>query len=111
MTTSRSTSAAQNAPQASVFSGCLITTLVLLCAILGVYNLVSGSLIAYVFSSANMLSPFHLGIILVIACQCFIYFFLVFRIKRQPWLITLALLVVVWLVLPLSLRFMINSST
>jgi signal peptidase I len=111
MTTSRSTSAAQNAPQSSVFSGCLVNALVLLSAALGVYNLVSGSLIAYVFSSADMLSPFHLGIILVIACQCFIYFFLVFRIKRQHWLITLALLVVVWLVLPLSLRFMINSST
>ena len=110
MTTSPS-SAPQNAPQSSWFAGCLVTALVGLCAILGVYSLVSGSLIAYVFSSANMLSPFHLGIILIIACQCFLYFLLVFRIKRQHWLITLALFVVVWLVLPLSLRFMINIST
>ena len=111
MTPSPSTSAPQNAPQSSWFAGCLVTALVVLCAILGVYSLVSGSLIVYVFTSANMLSPFHLGIILIIACQCFLYFLLVFRLKRQHWLFTLALLVVVWFVLPLSLRFMINIST
>jgi len=89
----------------------MVTALVILFAILGIYDLVFGSIIAYVFSSAHMLSLVNIAIVLIIACDCFIYFFLVFRIKRQHWFISLALLAVVWLVLPLSLRLLINIST
>lgn len=111
MTTSNSTSIAQNPPKSYWFSGCLVTAVTLLFAILGMYELVFGSIIAYVFSSAAMLSPLNLGIVLIIVCECFIYFFLVFRIKRQHWLISLVLVAAVWLILPLSLRTMINIST
>ena len=111
MTTSSSPSVVQNPPKSSWFSGCVITALVILFAILGIYDLVFGSIIIYVFSSAQMFSPASIAIILIIACDCFIYFFLVFRIKRQHWLISLALLVVVWLILPLPLRLLINTST
>ena len=111
MTTSGSTSVVQNLPKSSPLSGCLVTGLVILFAILGVYELVWGSIIAYVFSSAQILSLFNIGIVLIIVCECLIYFLLAFRIKRQHWLISLALLAVVWLVLPLSLRLMINIST
>ena len=89
----------------------MVTTLVILFAILGIYDLVFGSIIIYVFSSAGMFSPVSIAITLIIACDCFIYFFLVFRIKRQHWLISLALLAVVWLVLPLPLRSLINIAT
>lgn len=111
MTTSSSTSAIQNHPKASWLSGCLVTALIVLFAVLAVYELVWGSIIAYVFASAQILSLFNFGIVLLIACQCFIYFFLVFRIKRQHWLFSLALVVLVWLVLPLSIRVMLNIST
>ena len=111
MTTSSSTSVAQNPPKSSLLTGCAVTALVILFAILGVYDLVFGSIIAYVFSSAHMLSPINIGIVLTIAFDCFIYFFLVFRIKQQHWLISLALFAVVWLVLPVSLRLLINIST
>jgi signal peptidase I len=80
-------------------------------AILAVYQLAWGSIIAYVFSTAHILSLFNLGIVLLIACQFFIYCFLVLRIKKQGWLFSLALLGVVWLVLPLSIRVMLNIST
>src|SRR6185503_11441812 len=111
MTTSSSTPLVQNPPKLSWFSSCIVTALIVLFAILGVYNLVFGSVIAYVFSSAHMLSPFNIGIVLIIVGTCLIYFYLVFHIKRQHWLISLALLAVAWLVLPLALRLMINLST
>jgi signal peptidase I len=111
MTTPSSSSVVQNPAKSSWFTGCMVTALVILFAILGIYDLVVDSIIAYVFSSAHMLSLVNIAIVLIIACDCFIYFFLVFRIKRQHWFISLALLAVVWLVLPLSLRFLINIST
>jgi signal peptidase I len=111
MATSSSTSANQNPPRASWLSGCLVTALIVLFAILAVYELVWGSVIAYVFASAQILSLFNLGIVLLIAYQCFIYFSLVFRIKKQHWLFSLALVGLVWLVLPLSIRVMLNIST
>ncbi len=111
MTLPGSPPVAQNPPKSSWFSGCIVTALVILFAILGIYDLVFGSIIAYIFSSAHMLSLVNIAIVLIIACDCFIYLFLVFRIKRQRWLISLALLAVVWLVLPLPLRLLINIST
>jgi signal peptidase I len=111
MTTSSSASVVQNPSKASWLSGCLVTTLIVLFAILAVYEFVWGSVIAYVFSAARILSLFNLGIVLLIACRCFIYFFLVFRIKKQHWLFSLVLLGLVWLVLPLSIRVMLNIST
>ena len=111
MTTSNSAPVVQNPPKASLLSGCLVTALIVLFAILAVYELVWGSVIAYVFSATQILSPFNLGIVLLIACQCLIYFFLVFRIKKQHWLFSLVLLSLVWLVLPLSIRVMLNIST
>lgn len=89
----------------------MVSALVILFAILGVYDLVYGSVIAYVFASAHMLSLFNLAIVLIIACNCLIYLFLVFRIKRQHWLFSVALLAIVWLVLPLPLYLMLNIST
>ena len=111
MTISSSSPVAQNPPKSSWFAGCAVTALVILFAILGIYELVFGSIIAYVFSSARMLSLVNIGIVLIIAFDCFIYFLLAFRIKRQRWFISLALLAVVWLVLPVSLRLLINIST
>jgi len=111
MTTSSSASIAQNPSKPSWLSGCLVTALVILFTILGFYELAWGSIITYVFSSAHMLSLFNLGIVFIIVCQCFIYFLLVFRLKRQHWLLSLGLVAVVWFVLPIALRFMINTST
>ena len=111
MTTSSSSSVSQNLPKSSWVTGCAVTALVILFAILGIFDFVYGSIFAYVFSSAHILSPINIAIVFIIACDCFIYFFLVFRIKRQHWLISLALLAVVWLVLPVSLRLLINIST
>jgi len=111
MTISSSTTDIQNPPKSSWFSGCAITALVVLFAILGIYNLVYGSIITYVFSSARMLSPTSIAIVSIIVFNCLIYFFLVLRIKRQHWLISLALLAVVWLVFPALLNLLINTST
>jgi len=111
MTISSSPPVVQNPPKSSWISGCIVTALIILFAILGIYNLVFGSVIAYVFASAHMLSPANIAIVFIIACNCLIYFFLVFRIKRQHWLISLAVLVMIWLVLPLPLNLLINSST
>jgi len=58
-----------------------------------------------------MLSLANIVTILIIACDCMIYFILAFRIKRQRWFISLALLVVVWLIFPVLLRFSIYIST
>jgi len=111
MTTPASASIAQNPPNSSRVTGCIITALTSLFAIFGVYKLVSGFVVAYVFSSARMLSLVNVAIILIIACECFIYFLLVFRLKRQHWLISLASLAVVWFVLPLALLLLLNIST
>ena len=101
----------QNPPKSSSFSGCILTALVVLFALLGIYRLLWGFIIAYVFSSANILSLFNIGIVFIIICQCVIYFFLAFRIKRQHWHLSVVLLAVVWLVLPLLLYLGINIST
>ena len=111
MTTPASASIAQNPPKSSWVSGCIVTALMILFTIFGIYELISGSVVAYVFSSAHMFSLVNIAIVLIIACDCLIYFLLVFRIKRQHWLISLALLAVVWLALPLALRLLINIST
>ena len=89
----------------------MVIALVLLFTILGIYELVWGSILAYVFSSAHMLSPINIGIVLIIVCECLIYLFLAFRIRRQHWLFSLGLVAVVWLILPLSLYLMMNIST
>src|SRR5512138_3119553 len=111
MTASTPSPIVQNPPKSSSFASCLLTILVVLLALLGIYRLTWGFTIAYIFSSANMLSLFNTGIVLILLCQCFIYFFLAFRIKRQHWLFSVALLAVVWFVLPLLLSLMINIST
>jgi len=111
MTTSSSSPVVQNHPKSSWFTGCVVTTLVILFVILGIFDFVSGSIFAYVFSAAHILSPINIAIVFIIACNCFIYFFLVFRIKRQRWFISVALLALVWFILPLSLRILLNIST
>ena len=111
MTASSSTPVVQNPPRSAWFSGCMVTALIVLFAILGVYELVWGSIIAYIFSSAHMLSLINIGVVSIIACTCLIYFLLAFRIKRQRWLFSVALLAVVWLVLPQSFRVLMNIST
>ena len=111
MTTSTPALVMQNPSKSSWFSGCVIITLTILFTILGIYNLVSGSIIAYMFFSAGMFSLASIAIVLIIAIEFFIYLFLVFRIKRQHWLISLALVLLVWLVLPLPLYLLINIST
>jgi signal peptidase I len=111
MTTSTPAPAIQNPQKASWFSGCVVTALVILFVILGVYNFVSGSIIAYVFTSAGLLSFASIAVVFIIFCECIIYFFLVFRIKKQHWLISLALVALVWLILPLPLNLLINVST
>ncbi|HSB66763.1 MAG TPA: S26 family signal peptidase, partial [Anaerolineales bacterium] len=112
MTTPSSPPAPQNTLKLSGFSSCVVTVLAIFLAVLGVYDLVFGSIIAYVFSSAHMLSPATIAIVLVMACDCLIYFFLAFRLKRQHWLISLALLAVVWFVLPFfPLNSLINTTT
>jgi len=111
MTTSGSASVDQNPSKPSWLSGCLVTALLVLFALLGIYELVWSAFIAYVFASAHMLSLLNIGTIFIAFGQCFIYFFLVFRIKRQHWLVSIVLVAVAWLVLPVALRFMINIST
>ena len=58
-----------------------------------------------------MFSPVNIAIVLIIAVECFIYFFLVFRVKRQHWLISLAVVALVWVILPLLLNLLLNIST
>jgi signal peptidase I len=111
MTTSTPSPIVQSPPKASWLSGCLLTALIILFAILGIYELVWGSILAYVFSSAGILSLLNIGIVFIVLCQSFIYFFLAVRIKRQHWLFSLAVVAVVWFILPLVLSLMINSST
>lgn len=111
MTTSTSFPIVQGPPKASSFSSCAITGLALLFVILGIYRLVWGSIIAYVFSSAGILSLFNIGIVLLVIFQSFIYFFLAVRIKRQHWLLSLVFVAVGWLILPVTVNSMINVST
>lgn len=111
MTISTSSTTTPNSTKQSGVIGCLLTILAIVFAILGIYDLVFGSIFAYIFSSARMLSPATIAIVVISAIDCFIYFFLAVRIKRQHWLISLVMLAVIWLALPLPLRFLINTAT
>lgn len=111
MTISSSPPDSQNAKKTPGFSGCVVTVLAIIFALLGIYDLLFGSIIAYVFSSAQMWSFTSIVMVLIIACDCFIYFFLAFRIKRQKWFISLAMLALVWLILPFPLRTLINTAS
>ena len=95
----------------SWFSNCVVTMFAIVFAILGVFELVYGSIAIYIFSSVRMHLLASIAALLVIACECFIYFVLAFRIKCQHWLISLALLAMVWLVLPMLWGFLINMTT
>ena len=86
-------------PRPAWLSGC-ITIFAILFAIVGIWNLVFGSLIAYIFFSARMLSTANIVLLLIIAGDCLIYFILAFRLKRQYWLLSLILLAVVWFMRP-----------
>lgn len=111
MTISNPPVAVQNSNKAIWLSGCLLTLLAVFFGLLGVYDLIYGSLITYIFFSARMLSLTTIAIILLIACDCMIYFVLAFRIKRQRWYVSVALLAVAWLVLSLPLAYLINTAT
>ena len=111
MTTSTPAPVMQNPQKSSWFTGCVVTALAILFAILGIYNFVSGSIIAYVFTSAGLLSFTSITVVFIVFVECIIYFFLVFRIKKQHWLVSLALVALVWLILPLPLNLLINAST
>jgi len=111
MTTSNSSITATNSNKTNQFSGCILTLLAVLLGGLGVYNLIYGLVIAYVFFAARILSLANIATILIIAFDCIIYFFLAFRIKRQRWFISAVLLVTVWLILPMALYFSINVAT
>jgi len=91
-------------------SGC-ITIFAMFFGIMGILNMVSGLVITYFLFIVSMFSPANLTVVFIITCACLIYFILAFRIKRQHWLISLALLAVVWLVLPLPLTVLINTTT
>jgi signal peptidase I len=91
-------------------SGCL-TALAILFLIPATLNLVTGSILAYIFLSAGIISPAAIALLLIIALSCIIYFILAFRLKRQHWLISVALLALAWLVLPLPLPTLINTAT
>jgi len=111
MTTTSPTPIVQNQPKSSWFSGCIVTTLAIVFAVLGFYYLISASIVTYFFTSAQMFSIITIAIVLIIACVSFIYFFLAFRIKRQHWLISLALVALVLFVLPELAFSLINTVT
>jgi signal peptidase I len=111
MTTSTPVPISHPPHKSSWLSGCIITVLIALFSILGIYNFVYGSIIIYVFTSAGMFSLVNLVIAFIIFCVCVIYFLLVFRIKRQHWFISLAMVALVWVILPLSLYLLLNIST
>lgn len=92
------------------FAGCL-TLLAILLVIPGTWNLITGSILGYIFFSVGMLSPATISLLLIIAGSCILYFILAFRLKRQHWLTSLASLALVWLVLPLPLPLLINAAT
>jgi len=110
MTVQNSPATAPKSTRPAWLSGC-ITIFAILFAILGIWDLAYGSIIAYVFAAARILSPAKVAVLLIIVGDCLIYFFLAARIKQQPWFISAALLLVVWLVLPISLRVLLNSTT
>src|SRR5688500_20321759 len=110
MTTSTSSSIVQNPPKAYSFSGCLLTALVILFALLGIYRLIWGFIVAYVITSAAILSLFNIGIVFMLICQGFLYFLLVFRRQPLHWLLSVAFLAPVWLILPIPITFMISVS-
>lgn len=91
-------------------SGC-ISIFAVLFGILGIWNTILGLPIVFIFFSIPMLSPANIALVLVIASYCLIYFLLAFRVKRQRWFISLVLLAVVWLILPIAFRFLINTTT
>jgi len=91
-------------------SGC-ITIIAVLFVLFGVWDLFYGAVFAYVFSSAHMLSPAKIAWLLIILSDCLIYFFLAARLNRQPWFVSVGLLVLVWLMLPFALRLVINTTT
>lgn len=111
MTKSYPPATIQNSNKSNWLSGCILTLLAVLFGVLGVFDLIYGPMLAYIFFSGRMLSPASIAIILIIICDCIIYFVLAFRIKRQHWLVSLALLIIVWLVLPLPLRLLMNTTT
>jgi len=111
MTISNPPIVAPNSTKPGMFPGCIITIFAFLFGILGILDLIYSSVIAYVFFSVRILSLASMAVILIIASDCIIYLFLAFRIKRQRWFISLAFLAIVWLILPLLLRFSINIST
>lgn len=111
MTASNSSTIAPDPAGKFGFLGCIVAILAIVFTILGIYHLVVGSVLTYVFYSARMFSPATIAIVAIIAFDCFIYFLLAFRVKRQHWLISLGLLSVVWLVLSLPLRLLINTAT
>lgn len=111
MTMSTSSSITPNSTKQSSVIGCFLAILTFVFLILGIYDLIFGFLFAFVFSSARMFSLATIAIVAIIACDCFIYFFLVLRIKRQHWLISVVMLAAIWLVLPLPLRFLLNTAT
>ena len=111
MTSSNPPAIAPNSTKPNWFFGCILTIFAVLFGVLGVLDLIYGPIIAYVFLTVRMLSPANIATILIIACDCIIYFILAFRIKRQRWFVSLALLAVVWFILPLLLRFSINIAT
>jgi len=111
MTAPISSTSVPEAPKQSSSRGCVLTIVTILFSILGIYDLVVGSIFTYMFSSARMFSLARIAIVLIIAFDCLIYFLLTFRVKRQHWLISLGLLAMVWLILPRLLYLAINIST
>jgi signal peptidase I len=77
----------------------------------GVWDLFYGAVFTYIFSSAHMLSPGKIAWLLIIFGDCLIYFFLAARLSRQRWFVSVILLVLVWLILPITLRVLINTTT
>lgn len=110
MTVQNSPVIAPKSTRPAWLSGC-ITLFAILFVILGIWDLAYGSIIAYVFAAARILSPAKIAVLLIIVADCLIYFFLAARIKQQPWFISVALLVVVWLVLPITLSVLLNTTT
>ena len=110
MTASNSLPIESKSTRPAWLSGCL-TVLAILFLIPATLNLVTGSILAYIFLSAGIISPPAITFLLIIALGCIIYFLLAFRLKRQHWLISVALLALVWLVLPLPLPSLINTAT
>ena len=91
-------------------NGCLMLFAVLF-VLLGIWDLFYGAVFTYIFASARILSPAKLVWLLIILGDCLIYFFLAARLSRQPWLVSVGLLVLVWLILPFALWLLINTTT